>query len=257
MQEKLNELKGAVTSKIEIDGFEGFKVEINDTSVWTQNIAQLIPLFGKVIFEEFENEKFNLDDPTQPTRVLHQLEISFKDIDYMFVLLDKDALVGLIAMKVLSNEPKVGVVIEMILSPIYRGKKISPKLYDLVYKYGDFYSIISYSKNPAAVHSRYNVGKKFGYETIFGDMPTDIAEVAKLQSLAKEYFYNDGIVSNASAPNGYIFLKGEENVNAPLQADEVKFEIEHPLYKPFQRILEIQKTNDKDTAVGLLVSIKN
>ena len=252
----MQNLVGAKTSQLEIRNFVGFEITITDHASWVNNVDQLIPLFGKVIFEEYEKEKFDLNNNAQQPRVLHQLEVSFRDIDYMYVLFDQDTLVGLIAMKVLLKEPKIGIVVELILSPEYRGKGISPKLYDLVFNSQDFYAITSYSRYPAAVAARYSVGSKYGYETVFGDMPTNSQEISDLQNLAKEYFTKDGIVAGIAAPKGYIFLKGEENINSPLQAGEAKFSVDHPLYKPFQRILEIQKTNSKDTAVGLLVSVK-
>jgi GNAT superfamily N-acetyltransferase len=252
----LDNLEGAKTETIKSEGFIGYKVAVNNPSLWGSKLEQLIPLFGKVIFEEYEKEVFDQEDPKQQPRALHQIEVSFKDIDYMYILENEQDFVGLIAMKVLQKEPKIGVVIELILEPKYRGKGISKKLYDLVFKQRDFYVITSYSRYPAAVSARHKIGQQYGYETVFGDMAAENADIGKMQSYAKDYFLSEGIVSPVEAPPGYMFLKGELNINEPLKEGDAKFDQSDPLFAPFNRILEIQKTNEKDTAVGLLVSIR-
>lgn len=252
----LENLKGAKIQTIDVEEYTGYKVTIDDPVLWRSELEQLIPLFGKVIFEEYEKEVFDLNDTSQHLRVINQLKVSFLDIDYMYVLEDTQNFIGLIAMKVLQNDPKIGAVIELILDPKYRGKGIANKLYDLVFKHKDFYAITSYSRYPAAVKARYKVGGLYGYETVFGDMPTENTEITKMQNYAREYFKNEGIVSVEDAPRGFIFLKGELNINDPLKEGDAKFDSNHPLYIPFKHILEIQKTNNKDTAVGLLVSIR-
>jgi hypothetical protein len=256
MQDKIENLKGIEFELIEVDSYVGFKISVIDHNVWKSSIDQLIPLFGKVIFEEYEKETLNLTNPDHQIRALNQIKVSFNDIDYMYVLEKDEKFVGLIALKVVKIEPKTGVVIELILDPRFRNKGISNILYDLVFKEKDFHAITSYSRYPAAVKARYSVGEKYGYETIFGDMTTDVEEVSALQDFAKKYFTEEGIVSDVATPKGYMFLKGDLNINEPLKEGDAKFELSDPLNFPFKKILEIQKTNDEDTAVGLLVSIK-
>lgn len=256
MVEQLLNLKGASFDKLSVDGLLGVKVSITNLGNWQENLEQLIPLFGKIIFEEFEKQPFDISNPSIKTKTLSQLRISFNDIGYMYILEKDELFLGLIAMKVYKENPRVEVVIELIIDPRFRGQGYAPKLYDLVFKNQNTKAIISYSRNPAAVQSRYQVGNKYGFKTYFGSMSASVLEAESLQNEAKEYFIKDGIVANFPASQGYVFLKGEENVNSPLQEGEAKFKFCNPLYKPFQKILELQKTNDKDTCVGLLVSIR-
>lgn len=222
-----------------------------------KNLEQLILLFGKIIFEEFEKQPFDIDNPAIKTKTLSQLKISFNDICYLYVLEKSGQFLGLIATKVFKEVPRIEVLIEIIITPAFRGKGYSSKLYELVFQNGDTMAILGYSRNPAAVQSRYQVGNKYGFKTYFGNMSAGVSKVEALQNEAKEYFIKDDIVADFSAPQGYVFLKGEENVNSPLQEGEARFTTDNPLYEPFRQILELQKTNSKDTTVGLLVSIKS
>lgn len=256
MLEKMQNLRGCRAKQVTVSGYKAIKLEIEDLGKWQENLNQLIPIFGKLIFEEFEQKPYGPDNPQVQEKALAQLKISFNDISYMFVLEQDTQFVGLIAMKVLKDSPKIESVIELIISPKYRGQGLAPELYKLIFKDKNFDAVISYSKNPAAVVSRYKVGKRYGYETYFGGMSAGHQDAIDLQNEARSYFQKEGIVADFPTPQGYVFLKGEENVNAPLKEGEAKFAITNPLYKPFREILELQKKNSKDTAVGLLVTIK-
>jgi hypothetical protein len=255
MIENLSKLLAAKVTFQTIPGFDITEIEVTDLDLWRSHINQLLSLFGKVIFEEYEREPFDITDPDVTKRALHQLQISFNDIDRLYVLMESDKFIGLIAVKTYKEQPKIGVVIEIIVDPMYRGKKIALKLYELVFKTNEYNAIFGYSRFPAAVKARYDVGKQYGYTTYFGEVSKENHVVRDLQHVALEYFTGDGIVSRVEAPQGFMFLKGEENVNSPLQEGEAKFEKTDPLSEPFHRILEIQKVTDKDTAVGILISL--
>ena len=256
VMEQLNNLKGANITLIKSEELSGVRVEVTKLKLWQENLRQLIPLFGKVIFEEYEKLPFNLNDPTVKAKTLSQLKISFNDISYMYILEKNGQFLGLLAMKIYKENPRIEVVVELIIDPLFRGQGYAPKFYDLVFKDRNIYAITSYSRYPAAVKSRYQVGNKYGYKTYFGNMSDGVKEAIDLQNEAKDYFTKEGIVASVPAPQGYIWLKGEENVNAPLKEGDAKFKPDDPLYKPFQKILELQKLNAKDTCVGLLVSIR-
>lgn len=247
--------KGAKVSKIDsANDLDLLKISIFDHAEWKDNLSQLEPYFGSMIFEEYEGEPLDLSNKDHLKRLDHQLDLTFSDADSVYFLTNREEIIGYSAIFHYQEDKSIGILLDIVIDKNYRGKGYAAFLYRPVFAYENLFSLIGITKTPQAVIARTKSGKEFGFITFYADQNPTRADIKATQEAFLNYYAE--LISDIKAPDGFLFLKGEENVLPQLKREQVKFDPSDPLNRTFEKLLSIQASHPKDTAVGYLISVK-
>lgn len=249
------EIKSAEQIEINTNGYKITSAyKIVDIDVWNRSLINLTPLLGRMIVEEYGRaEKMILDEDYQ-NEIRHQLQLSLKGIDTIYIESYQDKILGFCALEQIDAEKPVKVVREIIVDKTERGKGVGGRLYTSVCQNEDFWGLLGYSKTPAAVHLRLKVAQALGLRGCFGDASNG-KEEKYLREKMREYLYHERVLSDKPCPEGFLYLKGESGLLPKLDPNESKFHHPDPLFLQFRQLQKLQEQNPTDTAVGILVTI--
>lgn len=242
--------------------------DIVDYSQWNQGIPGLLPLLGRIVYEEYQNGSkdgpYDESDPAAQRKAAHQLDLSLKGVNRFIAIVNSVGVAGYASLECYEGKETV-FIRDVLADKGFRGTGVGPKLYRQILAGEGTSSIISYSRTPQAVALRARVGQEWGKKTFFGDMETERTEVADLQKLVLKHIKDEGILADAlpdvPVPAGFACLKRGEDTLTPLKPEEVKFPRSHPFCPVFQRLLDLQNLLHLQnaypgyTAVGLLVTV--
>lgn len=253
----LQQVPGTKVEEInQTEKYSELVLHITNKKLWQENLSLLMNDFGKLIFEEYEGEKFLPTNKGHLSRAEKQLEFTFYEADKIYLLTDKLKVAGLLCVGYLNHSSKNTVIIlEIFVSPEYRNQGVSNKLASLLFTDKSIKTALCYTKNPAAVKSIINAATKNNFQSYFGSMCKDNPKIIKFYNKTLNFYKKEGSNSNKPAPTGFMYLKGELNINTPFRPKEAKFDKNNPLQKEFDTILKLQE-NQKDVAVGILVNTK-
>src|SRR3989344_7844987 len=114
------------------DELNGFCLTVQRRDLWEKELPMLIPTFGKLLFEEYEQEKFIPGDKEIEERTLKQLQITFARANKVIVIASKGDIVGFLSLAYEAKSRNVGNVLEIFVNPHFRNLGFGNKLYELM-----------------------------------------------------------------------------------------------------------------------------
>lgn len=230
-----------------------FAVDISNIAKKDSDMARFVPILGRLVYEEYRKKKYDETNVEAQKAVLEELNYPLKGANKILIALNDGKVAGYASLEFYKSR-QVAFIRDIIVDPVSRGTGLGKRLYRQMFEDEKTAAIISYTKTPEAAHLRIKLAEEYGYQGFFGDMGTEKKEVRLLQSLVINHLKHEGFLADRVAPQGFVFLKGEEEILSPLKAEDVKFPLTHVLYPEFQRLLALQASCPEHTAAGLLVT---
>ncbi len=248
---QLGKLRGATVQKV---SESDYRVDVTDKESWNTSLSQL-KLFSPLLKDAYGWDDSDLD---------RQLEITLKGVDIVFVITDRERIVGFTSIEHHPADAAVVVIREIVVARDMRGMGKGRELYERIFSEPQLNAVISATANPAAVASRMKVAGKLGFQTYWGNMGSGDPSVERLRGLDTEYLRREAVLADEKLPPGnegfalvhteYVPPIEEESVRRLNPASEV--------YAQGQRMLELQKQyagadgRPEYVVVGHLISVR-
>lgn len=230
-----------------------FVARVVDRGVWKGEIAQLTGHFGALLFLEWEGEVLDATSADHRRRLAHQYDLSFAGADAVYALVDDQGVVGYASVGHLPADPAVAALFDIVVARRARGQARSERLYRALFENERGLSaLVGMTKTPQVVRTRTRAGAACGWVTYFGASGREHADVRHAQDLMRDHYADE---TRSGAPDGYLFLRAEENTLPPLRREEVALAPGDPLWAAFERLLALQKAAAPNTAVGFITSV--
>jgi GNAT superfamily N-acetyltransferase len=231
-----------------------FVGEVEDQVKWNDRLEELIPLFGRILCDEYCDSMYEPDSPLIREEILRQLRISFANTKYVYVFEKGEEVAGFASVQCHTQDLEVGIIRDILVQAQFRRQGFGRRLYELLYTDCPFRAIIGSTSHPGAAVTRLHVARQHGCDAFFGSMGCEREDLSHYREMVVAYLRQEDMLIDDKLPCGYVLVRQEV---APPFGEQMSSLENSDLRRAFEELQKLQELYPQGTVEGILITVRS